>query len=89
MGRSWFGRYIFLVRTITSTFTCCGAGTVATSTGQTAPTYFSVSARIARVVLRGSLSSSLWIHSAATSSPRAAEKSGTMGARTRCSFSDF
>jgi hypothetical protein len=46
-------------RTITSTFTCCGAKTAAKSTGQTAPISFSASARIARAALRGSRFDSL------------------------------
>jgi hypothetical protein len=46
-------------RTITSTFTCCGAETAAKSTGQTAPTSFSASAPTATAALRDFRYSSL------------------------------
>ena len=73
MGRSLSVLPTLPARTITSTFTCCGAETAAKSTGQTAPTSFSASAPTARAALRGSRFGSLEVHSAATPFLRAAE----------------
>ena len=57
--RSLSGLLTLPARTITSTFTCCGAGGVATSTGQTAPISSSASAPVIRAALRDSPSNSL------------------------------